>query len=321
LRRAQGIDGGLAASRAAYIGGCAATSNLLAGKFFGIPVRGTHAHSWVMAFDNERLAFESYAKAMPNNCIFLVDTYDTFEGVRAAIEVGQQLRAVGQRLAGVRLDSGDLAYLSVRVREMLDEAGFGDTAILASNDLDEQIIASLKSQDAAITVWGVGTRLVTGYDQPALGGVYKLACLQSPDGSWVHKVKVSEQAVKTSTPGILQVRRFRKNSDAIADMIYDELTVPSEPAVMVDPIDLTRRRTMTKSEEYEDLLIPIFRGGQLVYDAPKLEATRERTQRQLAMFHAGVLRREHPHQYPVGLEKGLYDLKTELILGTRQRLV
>lgn len=169
LRRAQGVDGALAASRAAYIGGCAATSNVLAGKLFGIPVKGTHAHSWVMSFDSEPEAFQAYADAMPNNCVFLVDTYDTLDGVRAAIEVGKRLRETGHEMVGVRLDSGDLAYLSIEARKLLDAAGFPDAVIVASNDLDETIIASLKQQGAKIGLWGVGTKLVTAFDQPALG--------------------------------------------------------------------------------------------------------------------------------------------------------
>ena len=181
LRRAQGIDGALSASRAAYVGGCAATSNVLAGKLFGIPVRGTHAHSWVMSFESELEAFEAYAKAMPNNCVFLVDTYDTLEGVRHAIEVGRRLRQRGHEMVGIRLDSGDLAYLSIEARKILDDAGFPKAKILASNDLDEHLIADLKQQGATIAVWGVGTRLVTAYDQPALGGVYKLSALRDAE--------------------------------------------------------------------------------------------------------------------------------------------
>src|SRR6266550_5321313 len=170
LRRAQGIDGALTASRAAYIGGCAGTSNVLAGKVFGIPVRGTHAHSWVMSFENELDSFNAYANALPNNCIFLVDTYNSLEGVLHAIEVGERLRKRGYKLGGIRLDSGDLAYLSIETRKILDAAGFKNAAIMASNDLNEHLIASLKQQGAKINMWGVGTMLVTAYDQPALGG-------------------------------------------------------------------------------------------------------------------------------------------------------
>ncbi|MDA1229657.1 MAG: nicotinate phosphoribosyltransferase, partial [Planctomycetota bacterium] len=184
LRRAQGIDGALAASRAAYIGGCAATSNVLAGKRFGIPVKGTHAHSWVMSFDTELESFSAYAEAMPNNCVFLVDTYDTLEGIRNAITVGNRLRDSGHSMVGIRLDSGDLAWLSIEARKLLDAGGFQDAAIVASNDLDERLIASLKQQGATIGVWGVGTKLVTAYDQPALGGVYKLGAMMDAAGEW-----------------------------------------------------------------------------------------------------------------------------------------
>ncbi|MEO8270672.1 MAG: nicotinate phosphoribosyltransferase, partial [Aureliella sp.] len=208
LRRAQGIDGALAASRAAFIGGCAATSNVLAGKQFGIPVKGTHAHSWVMSFDTELEAFGAYAAAMPNNCVFLVDTYDTLDGVRHAITVGNWLRETGHEMVGIRLDSGDLAWLSIEARKLLDAAGLHDATIVASNDLDERLIASLKQQGATIGVWGVGTKLVTAYDQPALGGVYKLGAIEDVTGHWHPKIKLSEQWIKTSTPGIQQVRRY-----------------------------------------------------------------------------------------------------------------
>ena len=267
-----------------------------------------------MAFDTELAAFESYAEALPNNCVFLVDTYDTLDGVRNAIRVGRQLRAKGHRLAGVRLDSGDLAYLSIEARRLLDEAGFADAAILASNDLDEYIIASLKNQGAKVAVWGVGTRLVTAYDQPALGGVYKLSALRSQDGAWHPKVKLSEQAIKTSTPGILQVRRYRNENRAAADMIFNELSMLPEDPIIVDPLDPTRRRAVRRGEPYTDLLAPIARGGSVVYELPPLEAIHRRTREQLDLFHPGVLRHENPHRYPVGLECGLYDLKTELIL-------
>ncbi len=230
LRRAQGIDGALAASRAAYIGGCHATSNVLAGKLFGIPVRGTHAHSWVMSFENELEAFAAYAQAMPNNCVFLVDTYDTLEGVRNAIRIGNVLRDSGHRMVGIRLDSGDLAQLSVDARKLLDEAGFTDASIVASNDLDEKLIESLKHQGAKISIWGVGTKLVTAYDQPALGGVYKLGAIQDSDGRWVPKIKLSEQLIKTSTPGILQVRRYFHQGCMAADRIWNELEEPTPEA-------------------------------------------------------------------------------------------
>lgn len=317
LRRAQGIDGALAASRAAFIGGCDATSNVLAGKLFGIPVRGTHAHSWVMSFDDEMTAFEQYASAMPNNCVFLVDTYDTLEGVRKATEVGKHLRANGHEMVGVRLDSGDLAYLSIEARKLLDEAGFPDAAIVASNDLDEGIIASLKQQGAKIAVWGVGTKLVTAFDQPALGGVYKLGAMQTSDGQWEPKVKLSEQAIKTSTPGKLQVRRYHNEAGAVADMIFNQLEAEPGDAVMVDPLDNTRRRRLGGEFKFNDLLAPVVRNGKVIHQQEELSAIRNRVQQQLSLFHAGVRRHDNPHQYPVGLEQSLHELKTSLILKAR----
>jgi nicotinate phosphoribosyltransferase len=317
LRRAQGVDGGLTATRSAYIGGCAGTSNLLAGKLYGIPVSGTHAHSWVLSFDSELEAFAAYAKALPNNCVFLVDTYNTLEGVRHAIEVGRQLHAQGNELAGIRLDSGDLAFLSIEARKLLDEAGFNKTVILGSNDLDEHIIASLKQQRSAISLWGVGTKLVTAYDHPALGGVYKLSALRKPGGPWQLKLKLSEQTAKITNPGILQVRRFSSGDEFIGDAIYD-LSCPT-PAefTIVDPLDLTRRKRVSRKAAGEDLLVPIFRKGRLVYQSPALEQIRRRAQDQMAMLHPGIKRLVNPHQYPAGLELSLHDLKTKLILKAR----
>ncbi|MCL2641695.1 MAG: nicotinate phosphoribosyltransferase, partial [Phycisphaerales bacterium] len=315
LRRAQGMDGAMTASRAAYIGGCAATSNVLAGKLFGIPVKGTHAHSWVMCFESEVEAFEAYAQVMPNNCVLLVDTYDTLDGVKNAVEVGRKLRAKGRRLAGIRLDSGDLAYLSIEARKILDEAGFQDAAIVASNDLDEDIIRSLKEQGATIGIWGVGTKLATAYEQPALGGVFKLAAIRGDDGAWNHKIKLSEQLAKTSVPGILQVRRFKVGEEFRGDMIFDELGGAGDFTI-VDILDGTRRKVL-RGDGVEDLLMPVFRGGSLVYVVPRLEATRNRVQEQLAGFHSGVKRGVNPHQYPVGLEKGLYELRHEMIMQAR----
>lgn len=317
LRRAQGVDGALAASRAAYIGGCAATSNVLAGKLYGIPVRGTHAHSWVMSFHDEREAFQAYAEAMPNNCVFLVDTYDTIEGVRHAVEIGKWLRERGHEMVGIRLDSGDLAWLSIEARKILDEAGFPKAVIVASNDLDEHIIASLKEQGAKISVWGVGTKLITAYDQPALGGVYKLGAIRGEDGRWSYKVKLSEQAAKVSNPGIQQVRRFRSDTEFIGDGIYDVETGAPEPFTIVDPLDSTRRKHLPPKAEFEDLLVPIFRNGQLVYQVPALTDVRQRAQDQIGMFHSGVKRLVNPHEYPVGLELGLHDQKMKLILHAR----
>lgn len=319
LRRAQGIDGGLAASRAAYIGGCGATSNVLAGRLFGIPVKGTHAHSWVMSFDDEQEAFQAYADVMPNNCVFLVDTYDTIEGVKKAVEVGKKLRAQGHEMIGIRLDSGDLAYLSIEARQILDEAGFPDAGIVASNDLDENIITSLKQQGAKISVWGIGTKLVTAYDQPALGGVYKIAAMKTDEGAWDYKVKLSEQVVKVSNPGILQVRRFYKGQEYMADMIFNEVDgVPDNPTI-IDPMDATRQREIPSDVQYKDLLVPLFEQGKLTYDIPHINEVKAHAANELKHFHAGVKRFMNPHSYPVGLEKNLSDFKYDLIRKLRKK--
>jgi nicotinate phosphoribosyltransferase len=317
LRRAQGLDGGLSASRAACLGGCEGTSNVLAGRLLGLPVSGTHAHSWVMAFDSELEAFEAFARAQPNDCIFLVDTYDTLEGVRNAARVGQQLKAGGQRLVGIRLDSGDLAWLSIEARRILDQAGLEDAKIVASNDLDEHTIASLKEQGARIDVWGVGTRLVTGGDQSALGGVYKLGAVRAKGGEWSPRIKLSEQAAKTSNPGVQQVRRFSDSHGFVADVIYDETAGLPQEAVIVDPLDPTRRKRVPPGTRGEDLLVPVMRGGQTCYQPPGIGEARARVQAQLAQLHPGIKRFVHPHQYPVGLSLELFELKTRLILQAR----
>ena len=318
LRRAQGPDGGLSAGRAAYIGGCAGTSNVLTGQRYGVPVGGTHAHSLVMLFDTELEAFLAYAEAMPNNAVLLVDTYDTLEGVRNAIKAGERLRELGSDLVGVRIDSGDLAWLSIRARELLDGAGFQATRIYASNELDEYTIESLKDQGARIDVWGVGTKLVTAYDQPALGGVYKLSAVREPGGEWEPRVKVSEQAVKVTTPGLLQVRRFTDESGRfVGDMIYDELEPPGENCTMVDPADATRRSSYCPTYASEDLLVPVCSGGTVIYDVPPIAGSRERTGGQLSRLDPSHRRLLNPHTYKVGVELGLYDRKTALILAAR----
>lgn len=317
LRRAQGPDGAISATRAAYIGGVDATSNVLAGKLLGIPVKGTHAHSWVMSFDDEPAAFAAYADAMPGNALFLVDTYDTLEGVRHAIEVGHKLRERGQRLLGIRLDSGDLAYLSIEARKLLDAAGFTDAVIVASNDLDEHLIDSLREQGAKVAVWGVGTKLATSYDQPALGGVYKLGAIRAADGTWQHRIKVAEQQIKTSIPGMLQVRRFHYNGAVMADMIFDEIDgVPSSPT-LVDPLDSTRRRKISDEIRFEDLLVRVVRAGRRSYASPTLDEIRAHRHKQISLFHPSIKRFVNPHQHPVGLESELAARRTRMILAAR----
>lgn len=319
LRRAQGIDGALSASRAAYIGGCAATSNVLAGKLFGIPVRGTHSHSWVMAFDEELQSFKAFAEAMPENCVFLVDTYDSIQGIKNAIQVGQWLRERGKKFLGIRLDSGDLAYLSIRCRQLLDAAGFADAVIMASNELDETLITELKRQGAQITVWGVGTNLVTAKDQPALDGVYKLSAVRKAGEEWKYKLKLSEQMVKVSDPGLLQVRRFYKGAENVADVIYDiNLGMPID-CVGIDSLDPLKQKVLKQGIPHEDLLVPIFRGGKRVYTLPTLNEIRARTQRELDRFNVGIKRFLNPHQYFVGMEKSIYEKKVYLIKNIRNK--
>jgi nicotinate phosphoribosyltransferase len=321
LRRAQGPDGGLGASRAAYLGGADATSNMLAGHRFGIPVRGTHAHSWVQAFGNERQAFANYADAFPDDSVFLVDTYDTLDGVRHAIEVALQMRKQGHELGGIRLDSGDLAYLSKEARKLLDAAGLPHVRIVASNDLEETLITSLKQQGARIDIWGVGTQLVTAYNQPALGGVYKLAALRTPDGqAWDFTLKLSEQQAKTSIPGILQVRRYLgEQGKPRADMIYNvaapELLPPSP--TIIDPTDVTRRRPTRPDAPFRDLLTPVLRQGRLVQPLPTLQESRAFARQEVNSLDASIRRFLNPHVYPVGLEQSLHEFRTQLMLEKR----
>jgi nicotinate phosphoribosyltransferase len=273
-----------------------------------------------MSFDDEQEAFESYAHALPNNCVFLVDTYDTLEGVRKATEIGKQLEKLGHKLGGIRLDSGDLATLSIEARRILDREGFPEAVIVASNDLDEEIIASLKLQGAKIAVWGVGTKLATAYDQPALGGVYKLSAIRkNTTESWRYCIKISEHIIKTSLPGILQVRRFKQNQKSMGDMIYN--TETGAGTILCDPTDIGKQKTLPADVTIEDLLVPVFRGGESVYDVPRLPQVQARTQTQLAQFNSGIKRFKNPDEYAVGLDPQLRDLRIELILKARGKSV
>lgn len=313
LRRAQGIDGALSASRAAFIGGCTSTSNLLAGERFGIPVMGTHSHSWILSFDDEEDSFEAFADVLPHQSLFLVDTYDSIEGAKRAIRVGKKLRKRGVEMAGVRLDSGDLAALSIQIRTLLDEAGFPHAKIMASNELDETLIRDLKHQGAKIDLWGVGTHLVTGKEQPALDGVYKLSAIKDPKGQWHYKLKLSEQLLKVTNPGIHQIRRYFTKEGNIGDLLYDIQSPPSKEAKGIDPLNPTQTRTFSPSLSYEDLLVPVMKEGHLVYTSPPLTEIRKRTAQQLSCFPGPTLRFLNPQPYFVGLEERLYDLKFELI--------
>jgi len=317
LRRAQGIDGGITASRAAYVGGAGATSNVLAGRLFGIPVKGTHAHAWVMSFPSEISAFDAYAEAMPNNCVFLVDTYDTLEGVKNAVEIGRKLKGKGFKLGGIRLDSGDLAELSIQARKILDEAGFPETKIVASNDLDEYSIAELKQKGAQISVWGVGTKLATAYDQPALGGVYKLGAIRNASGKWDYKVKLSEQLIKVSNPGLIQVKRFYLKGVPVADMLYNE-EQGAEIDTLMDPMLPNHPLQLPHHDSFGDLLAPVFRSGIRLHDQPKIHDIRERSIRQRLSLPEQVRRITDPSPYPVGLDKNLHDLKVSIIQRIQQ---
>ena len=320
MRRAQGPDGALSAARAAYIGGVAATSNVLAGRLFGIPVRGTHAHSWVQVFGDEQAAFDAYADAQPDNVTLLVDTYDSLIGVEHAITTGRRIKTRGGTLAGIRLDSGDLAYISIEARRMLDEAGFTDTKIVASNDLDEQTIASLRAQGSRIDIWGVGTRLDTCYDQPALGAIYKLSAIRDPAGGWRYPVKLSDHSSKISIPGVLGVRRFVDAGGVFrADMIYDtDLPAPADGEVIVDPADALHMRAIEPDWRPEELVLPAMRAGLRVAPAPSLDDVRARAGRQIASLHPATRRLLNPHIYPVGLEMRLHERRTGLVLERRR---
>jgi len=320
LRRSQGVDGGLTAARAAYVGGCAGTSNLQAGQQFGIPVSGTQAHSWIMFFENELDAFQTYAGAMPNNCIFLVDTYNSIDGIHHAIEIGNELRRQGHEMIGVRLDSGDRVALSIKARRMLDKAGFASAKIVCSGDLDEHMIADMKQRGAKIDAWGVGTKLATGQPDAALGGIYKLGAIRRPGGEWQYRIKFSEQSAKTSCPGSLQVRRFRgQDGRFIADAIYEIDHGSSESCEIVNL--LTEQTTeIPENTAYSDLLVPILRGGQLVYRVPNIEASRENARNQLSCAPSEILQLKDPTPYKMGLERSLYELRSTLIASSKEQL-
>jgi nicotinate phosphoribosyltransferase len=273
----------------------------------------------VQVFDDEQRAFDAYAEAQPDNVTLLVDTYDSLVGVAHAIETGRRLRARGGKLAGIRLDSGDLAYLSIEARRMLDEAGFADTRIVASNDLDEHLITSLRGQGARIDVWGVGTKLDTCFDQPALGAVYKLTAICDGADSWRYPVKLSEHSAKISIPGILGVRRFSDSSGRFrADMIYDQtLPAPRPGDVIVDPADALHMRAIEHAWMPQELVLPVMREGRRLAPSPTLSEIRARAHQQLEALHPATRRLLNPHVYPVGLERQLHERRMGLVLDRR----
>lgn len=321
LRRAQGPDAGTYGARAAVIGGCIGTSNVLCGQLFGVPVKGTHAHSWIMSFPDEYTAFKTYADMYPSACILLVDTYDTIKsGVPNAIKVFTEMREAGVPMPfyGVRLDSGDLAYLSKKVRKMLDAAGFPDAVISASNDLDEYLIDSLKVQGATITSWGVGTSLITSKDWPAFGGVYKLAAIMDDKGEFIPKIKLSENSEKVTNPGNKTIWRVYDNETGKikADLIalVGETFSEEEPMVLFDPAEPWKRTTLAPGTfTLKEILVPIFIDGECVYESPKTMEIREFCRQELDTLWEETRRLVNPQKVYVDLSQKLYDTKIELL--------
>ena len=315
LRRAQGADAGIYGARAAVIGGCSSTSNVLAGEMFGIGVSGTHAHSWVMSFPDELSAFRAYADTFPKACLLLVDTYDTLRsGVPNAITVFRELRERGYEPMGIRLDSGDLAYLSKRARVMLDEAGFPQAKICASSDLDENVIRDLKMQGCRIDTWGVGTRLITSEDNPALGGVYKMAA-EVVDGRMVPKIKLSDNPAKVTNPGYKKLfRLYGPDGMAIADLIAleEETLDETKPLRIFDP-EHSYKNMLVEQFTARELLVPVFREGRQVYTSPSVAEIRAYARRELDTMWDEYRRLMQPHIYKVDLSDRLYDLKKRLI--------
>ena len=321
LRRAQGPDAGIYGARASVIGGCRSTSNVIAGKMFGIPVAGTHAHSWVMNFPSEYEAFRAYARLFPDACLLLVDTYDTLRsGVPNAIRVFDELRAAGHEPKGIRLDSGDLAYLSKRARELLDDAGYPNAIICASGDLDEYLINSLKNQGAKIDLWGVGTKLITSADMPALGGVYKLSALYPAEGGEIPKIKLSDNSDKITNPAFKDVYRIydKKSGKAEADLIVvrGEVIDESEPLTIFHPKETWKRTTFT-DYRVRPLTQQILRGGELVRPLPSLAEICMYAEQEKESFWDEYKRPDNPHVYKVDLSQKLFDIKNKLISAIR----
>jgi nicotinate phosphoribosyltransferase len=314
-RRAHELDAAVWGTRAAFIGGFDATSNVRAGKIFGMPVSGTHAHSLVQAYQDDYTAFHKYAESH-KDCVFLVDTYDTLKsGVPAAIKVAKEL---GDKInfKGIRLDSGDMAYLSKKARKMLDEAGFTETKIIASNDLDEYTILNLKAQGAQIDVWGVGTKLITAYDQPALGAVYKLASIENEQGEMEDSIKISSNAEKVSTPGLKKVYRIvnKVNHKSEGDYITLEHEDPQneDRLKMFHPVHTYISKFVTNFEARE-LHVDVFRNGELVYETPPLQDMREFVNENLDLLWDEYKRSMNPEEYPVDLSDECWTNKMNLI--------
>ena len=317
LRRAQGPDAGLYGARAAYIGGCRSTSNVLAGQMFGIEIKGTHSHSWVMSFPTELDAFEAYAKVYPDNCLLLVDTYDTLKsGVPNAIKVFKKLKNDGHKPLGIRLDSGDLAYLSREARKMLDKAGFPEAKIFVSNDIDEKVLLALAQQDAKIDVYGIGTKLITSFNNAALGGVYKLSAIEDEKGNMVPKIKVSNSHGKTTNPGVKKLVRIYTDGMAMADLICleDDTFDTSKPLTIFHP-EQTYKKTTFEDYEVRELMVDIFKDGKLVYNKPTLEEIGMHCDRSKGEFFPEYRRVVNTQEYKVDLSDNMWSLKQKLLGG------
>ena len=321
LRRAQGPDAGLYGARAAMIGGCVGTSNVLAGKMFDVPIMGTHAHSWIMSFPDEYTAFKAYAELYPDACTLLVDTYDTLKsGVPNAIRVFREMKDAGihPKSYGIRLDSGDLAYLSKKARKMLDEAGFPDASICASNDLDEYLLHDLKAQGAAINSWGVGTHLITSKDCPSFGGVYKLSAIKNENGEFIPKIKISENTEKITNPGNKTIYRvYEKETGKIkADLICfaDETFDESQDLLLFDPLE-TWKKTKLAGGTYtmREMLVPIFKNGECIYTSPSVTEIAEYCKQEKDSLWDETKRLFYPHRVYVDLSQRLYDVKKALL--------
>lgn len=321
LRRAQGPDAGTYGARAAVIGGCSGTANVLAGKMFDIPVIGTQAHSWVQKFDNELESFRAYADVYPDKCLLLVDTYDVLKsGVPNAIKVFDELKAKGHKPMGIRIDSGDLQYLSVEAKKLFEEAGYTDLSYTASNDLDEYTIASLKSSGAAINSWGVGTKLITSAESPSLGGVYKLAGSYDGD-TLVPKIKVSEEPEKINNPGFKKVVRiYNEDNKAEADliMLHDEKINTSKPLTIFDPTYTWKRKTFHKYT-IKELQKPLFKNGECKYVSKSVNEIKKYVSNQLNTLWDAYKRFSNPKEYKVDLSDNLWTLKSDL-LDSKKRL-
>lgn len=321
LRRAQGPDAGIYGARAAIIGGCSSTSNVLAAKMYDVPCSGTHAHSWVMSFDSELEAFRAYAEIYPKNCLLLVDTYDTLRsGIPNAIKIFDEMKAKGLKPIGIRLDSGDLAYLSKKARKMLDDAGHKDCKICASGDIDEYILSALNQQNAKIDIYGIGTKLITSSLVPALGGVYKMSAIME-NGVWIPKIKLSDTVEKITNPGIKTVYRiYDSDRMAVADLIClkDEFFDTSKPLTIFHPLE-TWKKTTFSEYSMRNLMTDIFVDGKQVYFSPSLKEIADYSKLTQSEFWEEYRRLVNPHSYKVDLSEKLYNLKQELTFQNAKR--